>query len=124
MIPSTYIVFAILNIRWHTFCHVIRVMSIRIDFNSNGLTTIVRVSGRLYGSAAAQLKKACDPLENPVVIDLMNLLFADNEGINAIRSIADGGAQVRGASPFIQLLLDNAPGWQTVGEESNLHKWY
>jgi hypothetical protein len=52
------------------------------------------------------------------MIDLSNLLFTDEEGINAIRAIADKGAQVHGASPFVQLLLNNAPGWKTGGEES------
>ena len=98
-------------------------MNIRIDLNSNGLTNLVQVSGRLSGTAVEELQKTCNSIEDPVVIDLSNLLFADDEGINAIRSIADSGAQVRGASPFIQLLLDNVSGWKTVGGESNHHKW-
>ena len=93
-------------------------MDIRIDFISNGLKTVVCIAGRLSGTAVAQLKKACDPIEDPFMIDLSNLLFADDEGINAIRTIADKRAQVRGASPFVQLLLDNASRWKTGGEES------
>ncbi len=50
------------------------------------------------------------------MIDLSNLLLVDNEGISAIRAIADKGAQVHGASPFVQLLLDDAPRWKTVCE--------
>jgi anti-anti-sigma regulatory factor len=93
-------------------------MDIRIDFNSNGSETVVRIAGRLAGTAVAQLKKVCDPIEDSFVIDLSQLLFADDEGISAIRAIADKGAQVRGASPFVQLLLDSAPRWKTGGEES------
>jgi anti-anti-sigma regulatory factor len=84
-------------------------MDIRIDFISDGSESVVRLSGRLGSTAVAQLKKACDPIEDPFVIDLTNLLFADDKGITAIRAIADKGAQVHGASPFIQLLLDKAP---------------
>ena len=85
-------------------------MHIRIDLISDGSETVVRIAGRLSGIAVAQLKQACDPIEGPFVIDLSNLLFADDEGIDAIRAIADKGAQVHGASPFVQLLLGNAPG--------------
>jgi anti-anti-sigma regulatory factor len=92
-------------------------MDIRIDFISDKSETVVRIAGRLSGSAIEQLKKVCDPIEDPFVIDLSNLLFADDKGIDAIRAIADKGAQVQGASPFVQLLLDNAPGWKTGGEE-------
>lgn len=93
-------------------------MDIRIDFNFNGSETVVRIAGRLAGAAVTQLKKACDPIEDSLVIDLSNLLFADDGGIKAIRAIVDRGAQVHGASPFVQLLLDRAPGWKMGDEDS------
>lgn len=86
----------------------IRNMDIRIDITKNGPETVVHIAGRLSTNSVAQLEKACDSMENPFVIDLSNLLFADEGGINAIRTIAGRGAQVHGASPFIQLLFDNA----------------
>ena len=93
-------------------------MDIRIDFISDRSGTVVRIAGRLASTAVAQLKKACDPIEDSFTIDLSNLLFADDEGISAIRALADKGAQVHGASPFVQLLLDSASRWNTGGEES------
>ena len=84
-------------------------MDIRIDSISDGPKTIICISGRLVGTAVTELKKACDPIEDSFVIDLSNLLFADDKGIDAIRAIADKGVQVHGASPFVQLLLDDAP---------------
>ena len=93
-------------------------MDIRIDFNSYGSDTFVHIAGRLCGSAVAQLKEVCDPIEDLLVIDLSSLLFVDDEGIIALRAIADKGVQVQGASPFVQLLLDTAPGGKTGGEES------
>jgi len=92
-------------------------MEIRIDITSEGSETVVCIVGRLSGVAVAQLKKACDPIEGPFVLDLSNLLFADAAGIRAIRALGEKGAEVRKASPFIQLLLDNAPGEETDGEE-------
>ena len=91
-------------------------MDVRIDFISNGLKTIIRIAGRLSSTAVEHLENACDPGEKPAVIDLSNLLFADDDGINAIRAIADKGVQVRGASPFVQLLLDNASRRKLDGE--------
>jgi len=85
-------------------------MEIRIDITSEGSKTIVFIAGRLSGVSVVQLRKACDPIEDAFVLDLSNLLFADDAGIDVIRAIVDKGAQVRGASPFVQLLLDDTPG--------------
>ena len=117
-IPIRYQEYAFLAIWRHVSCHVVHIMEIRIDFISNGSETVVCIAGRLSGTAVAQLKKACDPIEDPFVLDLSSLSFADDEGINAIRAIADRGAEIRGASPFVQLLLEDAPRWKTGGEES------
>jgi anti-anti-sigma regulatory factor len=93
-------------------------MEIRIDLTTDGSKTVVHVAGRLSGNAVGQLKKACGPIEDPFVMDLSNLLFADDAGIDSIRALAAKGAQVQKASPFVQLLLFTAPGWKTTGEES------
>jgi anti-anti-sigma regulatory factor len=81
---------------------------IKIDITSEGSETVVHIAGRLSGASVAQLRKACDPIEGAFVIDLSNLLFADDAGIDTIRTIGEKGAKVRGASPFVQLLLDDA----------------
>lgn len=85
-------------------------MEIRIDITSKGSKTIVFIAGRLSGVSVAQFRKACDPIEGAFEVDLSNLLFADDAGIDAIRAIVDKGAEVRGASPFVQLLLDDTSG--------------
>ena len=92
-------------------------MEIRIDITSEGPETVVYIVGRLCGTAVAQLRKACDPIEGAFVVDLSNLLFADDAGIHAIRAIVDTGAHVRGASPFVQLLLDDMPRYKMDDEK-------
>ncbi len=82
-------------------------MEIRIDITSEGPETVVYIIGRLSGAAVAELRKACDPIEGVYLLDLSNLLLADDAGINVIRKLCEKGTEVRGASPFIQLLLDN-----------------
>ena len=82
-------------------------MEIRIDITSEGPETVVYITGRLSGAAVAELRKACDPIEGVFLLDLSNLLLADDVGIDVIRKLCEKGVEVRGASPFIQLLLDN-----------------
>jgi hypothetical protein len=82
-------------------------MEIRIDITSEGPETVVNIIGRLSGAAVAELRKACDPIEGVFLMDLSNLLLADDVGIDVIRKLCEKGAEFRGASPFIQLLLDN-----------------
>jgi anti-anti-sigma regulatory factor len=92
-------------------------MEIRIDIISEGPETVVYIAGRLSGAAVAQLRKACDPIEGAFVLDLSNLMFADGEGIDAIRTLGEKRAEVRGASPFVQLLLDSTPREKTDSEK-------
>ena len=82
-------------------------MAIRIDINSEGHEVVVYLSGRLYADFAAQLINACDSIEGAFVLDLSKLLFADDAGIDVIRAIAEQGSKIRGASPFIWLLIGN-----------------
>jgi len=84
-------------------------MEIRIDITSEGSETIVFIAGRLAGIAVAQLRKACDPIDGAFVLDLSNLLFADDAGIDTIRRLGEKGAEIRRASPFVQLLIDDTP---------------
>ncbi len=88
-------------------------MDIRIDIDADGTQTMIRIAGRFTSAAVAPLKEACDPFEVPIVIDLSSLFFADDNGINAITALADQGAQISGASPFVQLLLDSASRWES-----------
>ena len=74
-------------IRWHTFCHTVCIMEVRIDITSEGPMTVVHITGRLSGAAGAQLRKACDPIEGSFVLDLSNLLIADDAGIDVIHTL-------------------------------------
>ncbi len=84
-------------------------MKIRIDCHFNGQKKVISIAGRLTETAVGQLQEAFDQIESSLVVDLSNLVYADNEGIDILRAIIDKGAQVIGASPFIALLLGGAP---------------
>ena len=91
-------------------------MAIRIDITSKGPAVVVHLAGRLSGGAGTELRKACDPIQGVFVLDLSKLLFADDAGIEVIRAVGAQGAEIRGASPFVQLLLDDTLGQETDGK--------
>jgi len=81
-------------------------MDIRIDIESEGPEVVLQVAGRLSGPAITQLADVCEPIEGHYVLDLSKLMFADDAGAEAIRTLREGGADIRGASSFIKLLID------------------
>ena len=85
-------------------------MDIRIDIESEGPDVVLHVAGRLTGSAITQLANVCEPMEGHYVLDLSKLKFADDAGAEAIRTLREGGADIRGASSFIKLLIDSETG--------------
>ena len=85
-------------------------IGIRIDIiTSDGPEDVVRLSGRLTEGGVIHLEKACYSTRKHFVLDLSDLLFADEAGIKAIQKLKMNGAEHRGASPFIQMLLNDSP---------------
>jgi anti-anti-sigma regulatory factor len=81
-------------------------MDIRIEIETNGSVDAVRVSGRLVMSSINQLTAICEPMKGNFVLDLSELVFVDNAGADIIRGLREKGAEICGASSFIQLLID------------------
>ena len=80
-------------------------MDIRIDIENEGPEVVLHVAGRLTGPAITQLSEVCESMESHYVLDLSKLMFADDAGAEAIRTLREGGAAIRGASSFIRLLI-------------------
>ncbi len=85
-------------------------MEIRIDIESEGPDVVLHVAGRLTGPAIEQLAEACEPMKGRFVLDLSKLKFADDAGTEAIRTLRERGADIRGASSFIKLLINGKTG--------------
>jgi anti-anti-sigma regulatory factor len=81
-------------------------MDIRIDIESEGPEVVLHVAGRLTGPAIVQLSDVCEPIDGNYVLDLSKLMFTDDAGAEAIRTLREGGASIRGASSFIKLLIN------------------
>ena len=82
-------------------------MDIRIDIESEGPEVVLHVAGRPTGQTTEQLADVCEPIEGHYVLDLSKLMFADDAGAEAIRTLREGGADIRGASTFIRLLISD-----------------
>jgi anti-anti-sigma regulatory factor len=95
-------------------------MAIRIDIKTEESEVVVCLAGRLFGDEATQLRNVCEPIEGVFVLDLSHLLYANDAGIEVIRAIGEQGMEIRGASPFIQLLIDNSLGQDVGAEEGYL----
>ena len=85
-------------------------MKIRIDIESEGPDVVLHVAGRLTGPAITQLADVGESLETQYVLDLSNLMFTDDAGADVIRALCEGGAEIRGASTFIKLLINSEAG--------------
>jgi hypothetical protein len=81
-------------------------MNIRIDKEAEGNDVVLHVAGRLTGPAITQLEDVCEPMKCHYALDLSNLIFADDAGAEAIRMLCERGAEIRGASSFIKLLIN------------------
>jgi hypothetical protein len=92
-------------------------MAIRIDMKPEGPEVVVCLAGRLSGDDVInQLRDTCEPIKRPFVLDLSKLIFADNAGVEVIRTLREKGVHIRGASTFIQLLINDE---KTSGAEND-----
>jgi hypothetical protein len=80
-------------------------MECRIDVSYQAGTYIVRVAGRLTDVQVPDLLRVCATRE-PLQLDLTQLDSANSVGIEALQRLQKAGAQIVGATHFIQLLLD------------------
>ena len=80
-------------------------MSIRIKVTSGSDGTVFKVDGRLRSEDVEELARVFRPVQGATSLDLTELQSADHEGLEILRELVARGAEVRGASPYIELLL-------------------
>ena len=78
---------------------------IRITTTVRSGVTTIKVDGRLMCGDAAELMRVCEGCDVPVVIDLCDLTFADNEGAMVLKKLRAGGATLVGARPYVAMVL-------------------
>lgn len=84
-------------------------MSIRIIEACGADGTVLRIDGRLEAQDVAEVHRSFRTARPPIVLELTNLQSAEWPGIDALRDLQAQGAQIRGATAFIQLLMQDGP---------------
>ena len=82
-------------------------MSIRVETEAGKTMTTIRVEGQLTSDGVPDVRAACESANPPLRLDLSGLRSADSDAIRALQSLSEVGAELHGASPYInQLLLE------------------
>jgi hypothetical protein len=68
---------------------------------------VLRLAGRLSAAQVPDLLRACGE-DNPLCLDLSDLVSADVAGIDALQRIRAKGGILDGVAGYIQLKLDTA----------------
>lgn len=80
---------------------------IRITDTTELDRTIWRIDGRLTADDVFVLDRRCGEVGKPHILDLAGLQSADSVGSEKLRRLASDGVEIRGASPYLRLLLDD-----------------
>jgi anti-anti-sigma regulatory factor len=83
-------------------------MGIRINIEPEGSVTVLQVAGQLDRASVAQFTEVIESIEGNITMDLSELIFADDVGVDAIRRVKEKLSDIRGASVFIQLLINGS----------------
>ena len=82
-------------------------MTIRITTAVAKTVTIIQLEGQLTSSSVPDVRAACGSANPPLRLNLSGLRSADSDGIRALQVLSEAGAELHGASPYInQLLLE------------------
>jgi anti-anti-sigma regulatory factor len=82
-------------------------LTIRVSTEAGETVTTIRIEGQLTSSNVPDVRAACESANPPLRLDLSGLRSADRDGIRALQSLSDAGAELHGADPYInQLLLE------------------
>jgi hypothetical protein len=67
--------------------------------------TVLKVDGRLRLEDVGELARVVRSVQGAAALDLSELQTADRAGVEILRELASLGVELRGTSPYIELLL-------------------
>lgn len=73
---------------------------------------VLKLEGRLTAASLAEFDRVCDEVlaGSPLHLDLTDLIYVDEAGVEAIRRQRQRGATVAGCSPFLRELFKETRG--------------
>ncbi len=80
-------------------------MTVRITKEWEREVTILHIDGLLDLEDIIELDRASQGPPGPLVLELSHLQSADTAGIAALCELASTGAEIRGASGYVKMLL-------------------
>jgi len=80
-------------------------MDIRLSVIQTDSGVLLKVDGTLTAARLPMLETTLATLKKPFALDLSELRASDEEGIRALRTLREEGADLRGLSPLIALRL-------------------
>jgi ABC-type transporter Mla MlaB component len=92
---------------------------VRITVSKRQKESVVAISGQLAASELDELKRVRRSVSGTVILDLEGLESADAESLAELRDWIQDGAQTQGASPYIQMLLEQTSG---TGKSEGKHE--
>lgn len=78
----------------------------RIATHIEGDALVVRLAGRLSGAGLGELEQVRREASLPVVLDLAELLSADDAGVATLRNLRRLGVVLRHPSPYMAMLIE------------------
>jgi hypothetical protein len=82
-------------------------MPVRIRKTSESNQTVFWVDGYLTAGDVEELDREYRSAQGSRILDLSNLQSADSEGVECLRGLVSLGAEIRNASKYVDLLLEN-----------------
>lgn len=79
---------------------------VRITTHIEGDALVVHLAGRLSGAGLGELDQLWRAASLPVVLDLAELLSADDAGVATLRNLRRLGVVLRHPSPYMAMLID------------------
>jgi ABC-type transporter Mla MlaB component len=80
-------------------------VGIRIQTTSEASRTVIKIDGRLRSEDLDELDRVFRSVHGATALDLSDLQTADRAGVKVLREYVSLGAELRRASPYIDLLL-------------------
>ncbi len=80
-------------------------MRLKITATASETETMIKIEGELVSQGISDHENACRSVDGALALDLSELMKADEEGIQALKTLRDGGARLVAVSPYIELLM-------------------